>query len=150
MRVHFSDNLGRVILAFGAVSLVVGVATYNTFGTVLSAVTLSLGITLVFYGMTLQLGMFSSGLRSLTGSGMLLICVSVGLFALSFAAWQFMSITSMQVREIFYDGRESIRRWQILFEYDRPYLWISDLFLKSGLGLFLAGIGIRIIKLLRP
>jgi hypothetical protein len=149
LRVFMQDNSGKVIFLLGLIFLTIAVASYNMFGTVLTAVTLFIGIDMIFLGMSLHLGMFSGGLRSLTGFGMLLICVSAGLFALSLAAWQFLNIASMEVRVVPWNGRETTRTPMIIIDCYRPYLWISYLCLELGLVLFIIGVGMRIASLVR-
>ena len=147
-RAYFSDNSGKLIFSFGAVFLAVGVLSSNYFGTVLSAVTLFLGILMVVFGLFLQLGLFSGDLRSLSVIGMILVCAAIVLFAFSLVALEFLDIVSTKIVAIAWRG-VGVLGYHIILNVERPYVWISDLCFKFGLGFLMFGIGMKIAGLLR-
>ncbi len=147
LRSHLRDNGGIVVFVLGLIFLMMAVFSFSMLGSIVTAVTVFFGILMVFLGLPLQLGMFSAGLRSLSGLGMLFVSISVALFALSVAAWQFMEVSSVTIVPYLWEA--FVRGHIIYIYYERPYLFISYLCLESGLGLFIIGVGMKIASLLR-
>ncbi len=145
---YLSDNVGKVVFFFGAVFLIIGVFTSNQFGTILSAVTLFLGVVMVFVGLFHQLGLFSGNIRSLSVMGMILICIAIAFLTFSLVAWAFLDIVGTKLGTVIFKGW--IAGYEILFETDRPYVWLADLFMKLGLGILVFGIGMKIASMYRP
>jgi len=148
-REYASNNLGKLIFVCGAFSLAIGVFSSSMFGTVLSAVTLFLGILMVIFGLFLQLGLFSDSVRSFSGVGMLLVCVAIVLLAFALVALEFLDVVRAMYMPIIPHGGGVPVEGKVLLITDRPYVWISELCLRIGLGSLVLGIGLKIAGLFR-
>jgi hypothetical protein len=144
---YVSENLGKLFFFVGALLSFIGVVTANEFGTLLSAVSLFSGILLLFFGLFSMLGLFSSSWRSISGAGMLSICVAIAFFAFAVVALEFLEVVSTTVAPIFF--KSAILGYQVFLNTDRVYVWVSDLCFKTGLGFLVFGVGLKIADMLR-
>jgi hypothetical protein len=147
LRDYVSDNMGKLIFVGGAVFLAVGVISSSVVGSILSAVTLLLGILFVFGGMFFQLGLFSGGLFSWSGFAMVLVLVAIVGFAFGFVALEFLDVVYGIQPVIF---RATVMGYElIVVKTDRPYVWLSDLCFKFGFGFLIVGVVLRIASALK-
>lgn len=146
-RAYVADNMGKLIFFVGVILFFVGVLASSMFGTILSAVSFPLGILMVFAGLFLQLGFFSGGIRSLSGMGMVLVCVALTFLAFGLVAWQFLDVVGVGLKAVIFKGW--VAGYSVHLETDRPYLWVSDLCFKFGLGFLFFGVIFKITSLLK-
>ncbi len=148
-REYASDNMGKLIFFSGAVFLAIGVLTSSMLGTVLSAVSLFLGITMVFAGMFMQMGLFSNGIRSLSGLGMLLILIAIVVLAFGLVSLEFLDVVAQYYVPVLQHSYvpPTVFRWIAVTE--RPYVWISNLCFRLGIGFLVFGAAVKFASLLR-
>lgn len=97
------NNQGKILIAIGILLSVLGFGMQSTFyfaiPTVgfLAGVNLFLGIMLVVLGSFVQVGLLPVKWRSFDGLGTVLLCISVGFFALAIVAIQFQLVTGFYV-----------------------------------------------------
>jgi hypothetical protein len=139
-----TENLGRILIAFGIVSLVFGILSLTTIFTLVPAVALFLGLVLTAYGFLFQLGFFSVRWRSISGFGTVLLCVSVVFFSLAFVAIQFQDISSFLVREEFSRAGEVLNILGIPIGV-RPFFFIFNYGFQLGAVLFAAGLTLKVV-----
>jgi len=144
---YISDAIGRVMLLIGVVLLVVGVLAFNPFGSVLSAGSFFFGILFTVFGMLVQLGFFPRNLRSLSGVGTILICLSIVFITFSIVVVEFVDLDLVKIVPSIFRG--AIIGYKPLMESERPYLWLSVLFMQFGLATLIIGIALRIFNVLR-
>lgn len=140
------ENFGKFLIVLGLVLFFSGLLLFNTFGTFWSALSMFLGVVLAAFGFFSQLELFSD-LRSLSGLGNILLFVSIVFFALSFALFQFLEVTSFRViRQVFQGGVLPFSR--VILYTERPYLWLCGLFFWFGFFSFAGGLVIKIVRFL--
>ena len=145
---YISDYIGKIMFLIGASLLLVGVLTLNLYGSVLSAGSLFSGILFVIFGMFVQLGLLSGEIRSISGAGTVLICLSIVFVAFGLVVVEFVDVTSKGVvADVF---RGAVLGYRLLLSSDRPYVWVSVICLQAGIGFFLAGLALKIIHAVRP
>jgi len=145
---YIRDYLGKIMFLIGVVLLVVGVLTLNLYGSILSAGSLFCGILFTIFGLFVQLGFFSGNLRSLGGAGTILICVSIVFLAFSLVIIEFLDVSSAKIVPWIYRG--AVLGYIVRMSSERPYLWLSALFMQSGLALFITGIVFKIFHAVNP
>ena len=98
------DSQGKILIAIGILFFVFGFGMESTFYFVipltvgfLSGASLFLGIMLIVLGSFVQVGLFPAKWRSVDGLGTVLLCISVGFFALAIVAIQFQLVTGFYV-----------------------------------------------------
>jgi hypothetical protein len=139
---YLEEYSGSIMIIAGILLLIVGLMSYNTFGSLLSAATLFFGIIFVSFGFFARLGFFYLRLRSLNGLGTILVCISVVFFALSIA---FMEIQAVKgVRTIPDVIRGIIRGYYDVITTYRPYVWLGATSIWVSLASFLAGLIVKI------
>lgn len=143
----FRDNLGKTVFLVGVLFLVAGMLTYNGFGSLIFAVVFSLGLVFTSFGLLTQLGFFSGGFRSLGGVGTVLICLAIVFVASSIVLFGFLSIESVRVVASIFKG--AILGYKVVFSWERPYLWLSVLLMRLGIGAFSLGVLFKIIHAVR-
>jgi len=142
------DNAGKVVILAGIGLVVIGVLAQNSFGTIESAMSFFFGFLFIFYGFFIQVGLFQVKLRSLGGIGTLLLCVSVGFFALAIVAVQFQDLRILRaVQEFFKGARLPFSR--VLVASERPYLWLFSVSLQYCVAFFVAALVFKILHALR-
>ena len=136
------DNLGKVMIAVGVLLLVLGASmlatsyftlTETAFVPVICSFT---GILLVVYGFFVQVGVFWGRWRSLDGLGTVMLCVSVGFFALAISAIQVQLVTGFESQGVpSRGGGES--PFALFFPISvRPFLFLFGLGLQWGMVFF--------------
>lgn len=145
---YIRDYSGKIIFLIGVVLLIVGVLALNLYGSILSAGSLFFGILFTVFGLFVQLGFFSGNLRSLGGVGTILICVSIIFLAFSVVMFEFLEVSSAGIVPWIYHGY--VRGYIVIMSSERPYLWLSALFMQSGLALFITGIVLKIFHAVKP
>jgi hypothetical protein len=139
---YLKDNLGKVLIAVGLILVILGVLTLAALSAVVPdvtllvpAVSLFLGIVFVVYGFFVQVGLFSVRWTSVNGVGTILLCISVGFFALAIVAIQFQLITGF---EVFGTPNNA---FLILIPYSiRPFLFLFAIGLQLGVVFFVASV----------
>jgi hypothetical protein len=139
---YLEDYSGSIMIIAGVLLLVVGLMSYNTFGSLLSAATLFFGIIFVSFGFFARLGFFYSRLRSLNGLGTILVCISVVFFALSIAFMEFQAVKGVRTVPDFFRG--FIRGYYQIVTTYRPYVWLGVTSIWVGLASFLAGLIVKV------
>jgi hypothetical protein len=143
----FRDNLGKIVFLKGILFLILGILTYDGFGSFLFATVLFLGIVFVSFGLLAQLGFFSGGFRSIGGVGTVLICLAIVFAASSIVLFGFLSIDSVRVVASIFKG--AVLGYRVVFSLERPYLWLSVLFMRLGIGAFVLGVLFKVIHAVR-
>jgi hypothetical protein len=142
------DNLGKLMALVGVLLLVVAVLWSSALlGSLISAASLFLGIILLFFGLGLQMGLFSGGLRNLGGVGTILISVSVVCFALGIAVFQFAEVTGVQwIPDAF---RGAVFGWWMVPITKQSYAWLTGIMMYSSFITFFAGIALKIFQAIK-
>lgn len=149
------ENLGKILIAVGILLLVLGFVMQSTFYFVISAfgfisaVNLFLGIMLIVLGSFVLVGLFPVKLRSIDGLGTILLCVSIGFFALAFVAIQFQLVTGFDVEGIprpFGGGWEGFIATPIS---ERPFLFLFSNGLQLGLVFLVASLILKAFSYFR-
>ena len=142
------ESWGKILFFIGMIFLVLSLLFLNRFGSLESAFSLFFGLIFVAFSMFSQLDFFSVKLRSLTGLGTILICISVVFLVFSIAAIQFVSIESVvYVREVF---RGVPMGFRPIVTLGRPYAGIGQIFMQMGVLLFIVGIVLKVFRVLKP
>jgi hypothetical protein len=145
---YIEENLGKIMIVVGVLLVIGGVLWLSTVGTVYSAGSFFFGLLFVIFGFFVHLGVFSGGLRSLSGFGTVLICFSVVFFVFAVVLVQFQNINVIgYVREVFRGAPLPFSR--MVIATDRPYLWLSDFFMHFGLYFFVAGLILKVYSFFR-
>ena len=139
---YLEDYSGSIMIIAGVLLLVVGLMSYNTFGSLLSAATLFFGIIFVSFGFFARLGFFYSRLRSLNGLGTILVCISVVFFALSVAFMEFQAVKGVRTVPDYFRG--FLRGYSVIVTTHRPYVWLGVTSIWVGLASFLAGLIVKV------
>jgi hypothetical protein len=142
------DNAAKVMITAGVLMITLGTLVLNNFGNLASAASLFVGILSLVYGLFAYVGLFSGKLRSISGVGTLLICVSIGFVALGFVVIQFQTMTIVDFIKQFEHGMV-MPYVKPVIKTDRPYVWLSDIALQLGLYFFIAGVVLKILGFLR-
>jgi hypothetical protein len=145
---YVEENLGKLMFLIGIMLLLVGVLSFNGFGSIMSAASVFFGIVCAVFGLFLQLGVFSVEFRSLNGVSIILFCVSIVCLAFSFAVLEFLSTTIVDW-DIFFMGHGGRFFFTPDLVSERPYLWVSGIFMLLGLALLIIGIVVRIYNSLK-
>lgn len=136
-----SGNLDKLAFFSGIVLLVVGLVTFNGFGTLVSMVTLFFGMVLLVNGLFGMLGLFPNSWRSLAGVGMLAICIAFVFFAFALVALEYTQ-TTYSISAVYAHGaspHDPPISYRVIPSTDRVYAWLSYLCAYVGVGLvFLA------------
>jgi hypothetical protein len=143
----FRDSLGKIVFLVGVLFLVTSLLLYNGFGSLLFAVVFFLGVVFVSFGLLAQLGFFSGGFRSLGGVGTVLICMAIIFVASSIILFGFLSIESARVVASIFKG--AVLGYKVVFSSERPYLWLSVLLMRLGIGAFGLGILFKVINAIK-
>jgi hypothetical protein len=136
------DNLGKILIGLGILLVIFGVFMLNTFGTLASASGLFVGFLAIIYGFFVQVGLFSVEWRSLNGVGNLLLCVSIGFFALAVVAIQFQVVSATAVKEVLHGFVMPFMRLRLVAT--RPFVFLFALGSQIGLVLLVASIVLKI------
>jgi uncharacterized membrane protein HdeD (DUF308 family) len=134
------DNLGKIMIGVGILAVIFGIFMLDSFGTFASVSSLFIGVLLIVYGFFLQVGLFSVKWRSMNGIGTVLLCISVGFFALAIVALQFQIVHAESAVEVF---RGLVIPFMRL-SGTRPFVYLFALCLQIGLGVLAAGIALKI------
>jgi len=146
--VFIEDNLGKIMVLVGALLLLGAVLWFTALlGSMLSAVSLFFGIILVFFGLALQLGLYSGSLRNLGGVGTVLISVSIICLAFSMAAAQFSELYRVLV--IPEGWRQTILGWWYVPVTRPVYALFSGIMFYASLVTFVSGIAFRIFHAIK-
>jgi hypothetical protein len=143
------DNLGKLMALVGVLLLVVAVLWSSALlGSLISAASLFLGIILLFFGLGLQMGLFSGGLRNLGGVGTILISVSVVCFALGIAVFQFAEVTGVQWIPEFFPERRPLRGfgWWMVPVTIQSYAWLTGIMMYTSFAALISGIALKIFQ----
>lgn len=143
-----TENLGRILIAAGIISFVLGILSLTTIYTVVPAVALFLGPVLVAYGFFFQLGFFSVRWRSISGFGTVLLCASVVFFSLAFVAIQFQEIPFWFVRGEATHTTTMTEFFAIPWSI-RPFFFIFDNGIQLGIVSLVAGLAFKAVGVLR-
>lgn len=145
---YIRENFGEVMIVIGVLLVVVGLLFLSTVGTVYSAASLFFGLLFVIFGFFVHLGIFSVNFRSLSGFGTFLLCLSVVFIVFAVVLVQFQNINVVgYVQEVFRGAR--LPFYRMLITTDRPYLWLSDIFMHVGLYFFVAGLVLKVYSFFR-
>jgi len=137
------DNLGKVMIVVGMLLFLLGVSMLATFYFVLPEIAFVplisgfLGILFIVYGFFVQVGMFSAHWRSIDGVGTVMLCISVGFFALAISAVQVQLVTGFDVRGMPSRGGGESPFAVFLPISVRPFLFLFGMGLQWGI-VFLA------------
>jgi hypothetical protein len=134
------ENLGKIMIGFGILAVILGILLLDSFGTFGSASSLFIGVLLIIYGFFLQVGLFSVTWRSIDGAGTVLLCVSVCFFALAVVGLQFQIVQAQPAVEVF---RGMLIPF-IRLSGTRPFVYLFSLGLQIGLVVLAAGIILRL------
>jgi hypothetical protein len=139
------DNQGKILIAIGILLAVLGFGMQSTFYFViptvgfLSGVSLFLGIMLVVLGSFVHVGLFPVKWRSVDGLGTVLLCISVGFFALAIVAIQFQLVTGF-----YEEGAPSpgggVPYTMYIPISERPFLFLFGSGLQFGLAFLVASL----------
>jgi uncharacterized membrane protein len=139
---YLEEYSGSIMITAGIVLLVVGLMSYNTFGSLLSAASLFFGIIFVSFGFLARLGFFYLRLRSLNGLGTILVCLSVVFFALSVTFIEFQAVKGIRTVPNFIRG--FIYGYSVIVTTYRPYVWLGLTTIWISLAAFLAGLIVKV------
>jgi hypothetical protein len=143
---YLVEYAGTIVIAIGMLLLVVGVLFVNIFGSIVSVFTFFFGIVLAAYGFFSRVGLFYN-LRSLSGLGTVLICISVVCFALAFALLEVLSVKGIRLIPQYYRGVfEGYTTYVALY---RPYAWLSLNSMWASLATFVAGLIVKVYSYFR-
>jgi hypothetical protein len=145
---YVEEYLGKLMFLIGIILLLVGVLSFNLFGSIMSAASVFFGIVCVVFGLFFQLGVFSVKFRSLNGVSIILFCASIVCLAFSFVVLEFLS-TAIVDWDIFIIGHTQRFVFAPVFYSERPYLWVSGIFMFLGLALLIIGIVLRVYNSLK-
>jgi hypothetical protein len=134
------DNLGKVLIAVGILFFLLGVFMLADSYFILTeiafvpAISLFLGILLAVYGLFVQVGLLSGRLRSIDGLGTIILCVSVGFFALAFSAIQVQLVTGFEKQGMPSRSGGGESPFALFFPISvRPFLFLFGLGLQWGI-----------------
>jgi hypothetical protein len=147
LKEYLEEYSGNLMILAGVLLLVVGLMFLETFGSVLSAVTLFLGVILVSFGLFVRLGLFHLKLRSLNGLGTILLCGSVVFFALCIPVMEFLAVQRVIAVPQYFHGI-IIGYSEVIITY-RPYAWLGAISIWVGVGLFLASLIVKVYCVLK-
>jgi len=139
---YLEEYSWSIMIIAGILLLVVGLMSYNTFGSLLSAATLFFGIIFVSFGFFARLEFFYQRLRSLNGLGTILVCISVVFFALSVAFMEFQAVKGVRTVPDYFRG--FLRGYSVIVTTHRPYVWLGVTSIWVGLASFLAGLIVKV------
>lgn len=142
------EHFGKILFLAGVMLLGLGILSFNRFGTVLSAVSLFSGVVFVAFGVFAQLGLFSVILKSWGGLGAILLCVSVVCFAFSVSIFQFMNVELLGYMQRPFRGA-LLPFYKPIFHSERPYVWVSGIFLDVSLVLFIVGLVTKVCSIFK-
>jgi hypothetical protein len=134
------ENLGKFMIGFGILAVILGILLLDAFGTLGSASSMFTGILLIVYGFFLQVGLFSVTWRSINGVGTVLLCVSVCFFSLAVVGLQFQIVQAQPAAEVFRGMVVPFLR----LTGTRPFVYLFALGLQIGLAILAAGIVLRL------
>lgn len=137
-------NLGKIMIGAGILGVIFGIFMLDTLGTLASAAGMFIGVLLIAYGFFIQIGLFSMKWRSINGLGTVLLCVSVGFFALGIVALQFQIVSAEAVREISHGFLMPFTRLRLTST--RPFVYLFALGSQLGLILFVTSIALKIFS----
>jgi uncharacterized membrane protein len=148
------EYLGRILIGVGLIFVVAGIMLLSTFYFSVPAfaavpvVILFLGLVFVAYGFFVQVGMFSVRWRSMNGLGTILLCVSVGFFALAIVAIQIQLVTGFE--QVGMPTHGGSIPFVMLFPISfRPFLFLFGLGLELGAAFLVASLVLKAISFLR-
>ena len=137
---YVKENLGKIMIFFGILALIPGILLLDAFGTFVSTFSLFIGILLIGYGFFSQVGLFSVTWRSINGVGTVLICVSIGFFALAIVSLQFQIVHAEPAVEIF---RGLVIPF-VRLTGTRPFVYLFALGSQIGVVTLAAGMALKI------
>jgi len=132
------DNLGKVMIAVGMLFSLLGVFMLATFYFTLPEIafvpliSLFSGVLFVVYGFFVQVGLFPARWRSMDGVGTVMLCVSVGFFALAISAIQVQLVTGFEMHGMPNRGGGESPFALFLPISVRPFLFLLGLGLQWG------------------
>jgi uncharacterized membrane protein HdeD (DUF308 family) len=138
------NNLGKIMIGSGILAVIFGIFMLDSLGTLASASSLFLGVLLIVYGFFVQVGLLSVEWRSINGIATVLLCISVGFFALAIVALQFQIVYAEPVREVFHGALMPFMRLKLTAS--RPFVYLFALGSQIGLVLFTASIALKIFS----
>ena len=141
------QNLSKIMIGAGILGVIFGIFMLDTFGTLASATGVFIGVLLIAYGFFIQIGLFSVKWRSINGVGTVLLCISVGFFALAIVALQFQVVSAEAVREVAHGFLMPFTRLKLTA--NRPFVYLFALGSQIGLILFVTSIALKIFSHLR-
>jgi len=158
-RDFFRDNLGKVMIAVSILLLILGILMLGTsyfsiaetaFIPVISSF---LGVLLLVCGLFVHVGLFSGRWRSVDGVFTVLLCISVGFFALAISAIQVQLVTGFEEMTIpcrSGTGAALARTFALYFPISvRPYLFLFSLGLQWGIVFLSASLILKVFNCLR-
>jgi hypothetical protein len=144
---YLEENSGSIMIIAGILLLVVGLVSYGSFGSLLSAASIFFGIVFVSFGLLARLEFFHLKLRSLNGLGAILVCIAVVFFALSVAFMEFQAVKGTRTIPDYYRG--FLRGYSVIVITYRPYFWLVVTLIWVGLASLLAGLIVKIYCVLK-
>lgn len=139
------EYLGRILIGLGLILVFGGIMSLSTFYffipafAVVPMVTLFLGLVFVAFGFFIQVGLFSIRWRSINGLGTILLCISVGFFALALVAIQIQLVTGFE--------RDGNARMPMYFPISlRPFVFLFDYGLELGTAFLVASLVLKAIS----
>lgn len=140
---YLEEYSGGILLIVGIALLLTGLLFLKTTGSLMSAISFFIGITFTAFGIFIKVGFFSVKLRSLDGLGIMLVCSSVLLFALSIALIQFSEIRVAGFTQEVFRG-VPLPYFKLHLESERPYASIVSILIKLSVIQLLLGTAIKI------
>lgn len=148
LREGIEEHASTILSIIGFILLIVGVLLLETFGSLLSAVNLFIGIVVLGLGMLMRLGLFYQfKIRSLDGLGSMLIIVGLICFALSLTALTFLSVKAIITFRIFVNhswATDIINMFETMPITYRPYAWLSNDSFWGCIFTLVSGVAIKI------
>ena len=134
------SNLGKIMIGVGILEVIFGIFMLDSFGTLVSVSSLFFGVLLIAYGFFVQVGLLSVEWRSMNGVGTVLLCVSVGFFALAIVVLQFQIVHAEPAVEVF----RGLLIPFVRLTGTRPFVYLFALCLQIGLVVLAASIALKI------
>lgn len=148
------EYLGRILIGLGLILVVAGILLVSTFYffiptfAIVPIATLFLGLVFVAYGFFIQVGLFSVRWRSLNGLGTILLCISVGFFALAIVAIQIQLVTGFE--QVGVPSRGGTIPFIMFFPISfRPFLYLFGLGLELGAAFLVASLVLKAVSFFR-
>lgn len=143
------DSLGKILVAVGFLSFVIGVLNTSKMGSLVFAVGLFLGVCLMVIGLAINFELFKVKIRSREGTGTILMCIAPliivsGVIALFFAEYNWAGRYLMPTQRRGYIVKDGSILAIVIVPLARRYLWLFKPLIVAGAILFAVGVLLKL------